>query len=192
MRTTQDDTRENEQIRIFDLLPRLGRSNKYIPDADLSIGDKKYPVELKTSDIAKKQISTARGVTFKKIDEWRNVPIWIFSQYEKPNNLTGEHYVLFPEQMEPIYKKLENNIRTGTKTLLGLNDWEKAKKILITEGFDRSALHKLEYAVNHKAVALNDPKINWSFVVENGYKINTAEELRKVVTSYYENRENEE
>ena len=192
MRTTQDDARENQQIEIFDLKARLGRSNKYTPDADLICDSLTCAVELKTSDVVRKAVSTARGVTIKKIDEWRKVPIWIFSQYEKPNRLTGEHYVLFVEQMEPVYKRLEEKIQKGSKTLAGLDDWKQARKILTAGKLNKSVLNKLDYAINHKAVALNDPKISWGYVVKNGTKIKTAEELRKIVKRYYEDKENEE
>ena len=188
MRTTQDDARENQQIKIFGLKARAGRSNKYTPDADLICETFECAVELKTSDIARKSVSTARGVTINKIDEWRKVPIWIFSQYEKPNQLTGEHYVLFPEQMEPLYKKLEDKIQKGTKTLAGLDDWKQARKILTAGKLNKSVLSKLDYAINHKAVALNDPKISWSYVAKNGTKIKTAEELRKVTKRYCEEK----
>ena len=188
MRTTQDDARENQQIKIFGLKARPGRSNKSTPDADLICETFECAVELKTSDIARKSVSTARGVTINKIDEGRKVPIWIFSQYEKPNQLTGEHYVLFPEQMEPLYKKLEDKIQKGTKTLAGLDDWKQARKILTAGKLNKSVLSKLDYAINHKAVALNDPKISWSYVAKNGTKIKTAEELRKVTKRYYEEK----
>ena len=71
LRTTQDDARENQQIAKFGLAAREGRSNKYTPDADLLCEGAQYVVELKTSDVAKKQVSTARGVTQDKIKEWR-------------------------------------------------------------------------------------------------------------------------
>ena len=63
IRTTQDDARENEQIRLFGLTPLQGRSNKYIPDATLGRMESSTKIELKTSDIVKKQVSTARNVT---------------------------------------------------------------------------------------------------------------------------------
>jgi len=185
LRTTQDDARENQQIAKFGLAARKGRSNKYTPDADLLCEGVPYEVELKTSDVVKKQVSTARGVTFEKIREWRNIPVWIFSQYEKPNRLTGENYVLFPRQMESYYKKLEDKIRKGTKKLAGLDDWNTAKSILVATGIDRAVLDKLDYAFNHKGCALNDPKIPWSYVVANGTKVSTASELQKIVKEYY-------
>ena len=187
-RTTQDDARENQQITKFDLDARKGRSNKYTPDADLLCEGSRYSVELKTSDVVKKAVSTARGVTFKKIAEWRKVPVWIFSQYEKPNRLTGEDYVLFPEQMEARYSKLESKIRKGSEKLAGLDDWDLAKNILAESNLDKAVLEKLDYAFNHKGCALNDPKIPWSYVVENGIKVSSAAELRKVVKEYNEAR----
>ena len=192
IRTTQDDARENQQIKIFGLKARNGRSNKYTPDADLVCEGVEYAVELKTSDIVKKAVSTARGVTIKKINEWRKVPMWIFSQYEKPNRLTGEHYVLFAEEMEPQYARLEKKIEEGSPKLAGLNDWEQAKKILTaSDEIDEFTVNKLDYAFHHKGVALNDPKIPWSYVVENGTKVNSDSDLR-VLAIEYENKENEE
>jgi len=185
LRTTQDDARENQQIAKFGLAAREGRSNKYTPDADLLCEGAQYEVELKTSDVAKKQISTARGVTFKKIEEWRKVQVWIFSQYERPNRLTGENYVLFPEQMEPYYKKLEDKIQKGTKKRAGLDDWNYAKSALVAIGFDNTVLNKLDYAFNHKGCALNDPKIPWSYVATNGTRVSSAAELREIVKRYY-------
>jgi len=185
MRTTQDDARENQQIALFDLLPRMGRSNKYTPDADLLCEGVIYEVELKTSDIVRKSISTARGVTFDKISEWRKVPVWIFSQYEKPNTLTGEHFVLFPEQMEEYYKKLEDKIRKGSDKLAGLDDWDEAMEILKNSTFDKAKLDKLDYAFNHKGCALNDPKIPWKYAMENGTRVTSSKELRDVTREYY-------
>ena len=185
LRTTQDDARENQQIAKFGLASREGRSNKYTPDADLLCEGAQYVVELKTSDVAKKQVSTARGVTLDKIKEWRKVQVWIFSQYERPNRLTGENYVLFPEEMEAYYKKLEDKIRKGTKKLAGLDDWNSAKSILVAAGIDNAALNKLDYAFNHKGCALNDPKIPWSYVETNGTRVSSAAELREIVKEYY-------
>ena len=92
IRTTQDDARENAQIELFELTPLQGRSNKYIPDATLIVDGIEHMVELKTSDVVKKQVSTARNVTLPKLDEYRKVH-WIFSQYQKTEDgfeFTGE------------------------------------------------------------------------------------------------------
>ena len=190
-RTTQDDKRENQQIALFDLVARKGRSNKYTPDADLMCKGFQYEVELKTSDVARKSVSTARGVTIEKIDEWRKVPVWVFSQYEKPNKLTGEHYALFRPQMEAFYEKTIKKIREGTKKLAGLNDWDAAMEILVSSHLDRSLIKKLDYAMRHKGTALNDPKIPWSYVVENGTKVDSDSDLRMLAIEY-KNKENEE
>jgi hypothetical protein len=189
VRTTQDDARENKQIKKFDLIAKKGRSNKYEPDAILSIDNVEFEVELKTSDIVKKQVSTARGVTINKINSWRNVPIWIFSQYEKPNNLTNEDYILFADQMEEFYKKLEAKIYNGSKKLIGLNEWQEARKLLVQGKINKGLLKKLDHAMNHKGAALNDPKITWKYVVENGFKIESASDLRSIVKKYLMNKE---
>ena len=82
VRTTQDDERENMQVKLFDLAPLQGRSNKYIPDAILAEGDIEHFIELKTCDARRKQVSTARNVTLNKIKEWEKV-WWVFSSYQK-------------------------------------------------------------------------------------------------------------
>ena len=82
MRVTQDDARETEQVSLFELNHLAGRSNKYIPDATITVDDVVYNLELKTSDVASKQVSTGRNVTIPKLETYRNVS-WIFSQYKK-------------------------------------------------------------------------------------------------------------
>ena len=170
-RTTQDDAREIKQAKQFDLELTLGRSNKYLPDAKLRFKDQEFDVELKTCNANKTSgtVSTARGVNMKKINEWRKVQIWIFSKHSN-NKLTGEHYVLSSKDMENFFQTCENKLKSGTKTLAGINDWQKAEKIL-ENNIDAEVLRKLKYAFRHKGVALNDPKISWTYITQNGKKI---------------------
>lgn len=152
-----------------------------MPDATLEIGPRSLDIELKTCNVStgKNQVSTARGVNLSKINEWRKVHLWIFSKHEN-NILVNDHYVLTPPQMEAFFKKCEEKLGAGSKKLAGLNDWRKASVILKENGLDAEILNKLEYAFNHKGVALNDPKIPWSYVRQNGTKITSAAELRKI------------
>ena len=180
-RTIQDDVREVSQAKTFNLKLTQGRSNKYTPDASLMIGNKTIDIELKTCNVStgKNQVSTARGVNLSKIHEWRKVHLWLFSKH-KNNVLVNEHYVLTSSQMEAFFQKCEDKLGAGSKKLAGLNDWKKASIILKENGLDKDILNKLEYAFNHKGVALNDPKIPWSYIEQNGTKITSPAELRKI------------
>ena len=180
-RTIQDDVREVSQAKIFNLKLTQGRSNRYMPDASLTIGPRSLDIELKTCNVStgKNQISTARGVNLSKINEWRKVHLWIFSKHEN-NILINDHYVLTSLQMEAFFKKCEEKLGAGSKKLAGLNDWKKASVILKENGLDSETLNKLEYAFSHKGVALNDPKISWSYVEQNGTRISSPSDLRKI------------
>jgi len=185
MRVTQDDSRENEQIKIFNLKPLQGRSNKYIPDASVVVDGEEYFIELKTSDIAKKQVSTARNVTLNKIKEWKRV-VWIFSQYQKTATgfvFTGEHYLAFGEDLEPWFQKQRDKINNGTPTYAGLADWESIKKYL-PEGKFSGKIQKLDNSFRKKGCGLNDPKISWKHVAECSIKVNSDElptHLRRIL-----------
>jgi len=165
MRVTQDDARENDQIRLFGLTPLQGRSNKYIPDATVVVGGIEHLIELKTSDIAKKQVSTARNVTLPKLEEWRKV-WWVFSQYEKAeggHHFTGEHWIAHGEDLQPWFAKQEKKILDGTPTYGGLNHWNKCRQLL--EGkMNDDDLQRLDNSFHKKGCGLNDPKIGWSEV----------------------------
>ena len=177
-RATNDNIREEKQGKLFDLNLRPGRSNKYQPDADIKWRGKDYSFELKTYSEKKSGVSTARGVTENKVNEWRKVDEWIFSQYTDGNELTGEHYRLSATEMEDFFSSIVDKIYTGTKKLAGLNDWAKAKEVLELCGFEEKLLNKLDYAFVHKGCALNDPKLPLSYVQENGTKISSATDLR--------------
>ncbi len=180
-RTIQDDIREVSQARCFDLALTKGRSNRYLPDASFSLLGRTFDIELKTCNAlsGKNQVSTARGVNISKLNEWRKVHLWIFSKHEN-NILTGEHYVLTTRQMETFFKTCEQKLNKGSKKLAGLDDWHQAKNILSESRINSLVLEKLEYAFSHKGVALNDPKISWSYIEQNGTKITSATELRKI------------
>jgi len=181
LRTIQDDIREVSQAKCFGLTLTQGRSNRYLPDASLSLPGKTLDVELKTCNAlsGKNQVSTARGVNVSKLNEWRKVHLWVFSKHEN-NILTGEHYVLTTRQMEAFFKTCEQKLNKGSKKLAGLDDWRQAKNILLESGINSLVLEKLEYAFSHKGVALNDPKIPWSYVEQNGTKITSPTDLRKI------------
>ena len=181
IRATNDNQREEAQAAQFGLTLRSGRSNKYTPDADLLFDGTLLSAELKTFSPAKRAVSTARGVKQKKIDDWREVDLWIFSAYAKGNALTGEHYVLTSTQMEGFFQKMEVKLHQGSSKLAGLADWERAKEFLEQGNFEDSLLQKLDYAFRDKGCALNDPKIPLSYLIDNGTKIRNEKDLKTLL-----------
>ena len=183
MRTTQDDARENKQIEVFELTALQGRSNKYIPDATFELNGKTVQVELKTSDVRKRQVSTARNVTLPKLDEYKKV-LWVFSQYQKTEEgfvFTGEHYACRGEDLEPWLEKQRQKLLWGTKSYAGLEHWEECKRVC--EGkVSADVLTKIDNVLQKRA-GLNDPKINWTTVEQLGTRLDPtrlAQHLREV------------
>ena len=185
MRTTQDDIRENKQLELFNLKALAGRSNKYIPDGTLEINNREVSVELKTSDVKRKQVSTARNLNLKKLSEYEKV-WWIFSQYEKTSKgqvLTGEHYICHGTDLKPWLDKQEAKLRKGTKTYAGLDLIDEMKKLC--EGkISKEDLLRVDNLF-HKRAGLNDPKIGWKTVVELGTKVdnnNPSKHIREIIS----------
>lgn len=179
---TQDDKREKSQIVLFDLTPLKGRSNKYIPDAFVQIKEKKWNIELKTFDKNKGLCSTARNVTLEKIENWRKVT-WLFSEYEKGGELTGNHWLVSGESMEPFFKEQETKILKGTKSYGGLEDWWELKDFAQSCGFNLEKLNKVE-KILVKRGGLNDPRISRKKIEELGIKLegkNLANSLREIL-----------
>ncbi len=185
IRVTQDDARENAQIELFELKQLQGRSNKYIPDATIIVDGIKHEIELKTSDVDKKQVSTARNVTLPKLDEYRKVH-WVFSQYQKTEDgfdFTGEHYYAHGTQLEPWLAKQKEKLLGGTKTYAGLRHWEQVREVCRGQ-VDEAILTKLGNVL-HKRAGLNDPKIMWSAVEKLGTKIDMlrpTQHLRELIS----------
>ena len=185
MRTTQDDIRENKQLKLFNLKALAGRSNKYIPDGTLKINNRQVSVELKTSDVKRKQVSTARNVTLKKLDEYEKV-WWIFSQYEKTSKgqvLTGEHYICHGTDLKPWLDKQRTKLRQGTKTYAGLDIIDNMKRLCEGE-ISKEDLLRVDNLF-HKRAGLNDPKIGWKTVVELGTKVdsnNPSKHIREIIS----------
>jgi hypothetical protein len=171
-RTTQDDERENMQINIFGLTALQGRSNKYTPDAIALVRGQQCLIELKTCDLKRKSVSTARGVTPEKINEWEKV-WWIFSLYKKEENgevSLVEHYLGDKNMLGGWFDKQRTRIQRGSKTYAGLGVWEEAHAIL-QETMNQKDLAKLNYSFRKKGLSLNDPKIPWSYIQNNCIKL---------------------
>ena len=184
----QDNGREMAQIDLFDLIETKGRSNKYLHDATLNLNGKQFRIELKTSDTEKGLVSTSRVVNLDKLDEYVRL-WWIFSKYYKKDcavqgfDFTGEHYLMFGEELKPWLDKQRNRIREGSKTYAGTNDWDLLKS-KVSESFPQDTLDRLEYSFYKYGASLNDPRINWKDVENYGHKIDPkrpAEHLRELI-----------
>ena len=176
IRTTQDDARENAQIELLKLTPLQGRSNKYIPDGTIMVDGTPELVELKTSDVEKKQVSTARNVTLPKIEEWQKV-WWVFSQYKKTSQgfeFTGNHYAAHGTELDEWFELQRKKILQGTKTYGGLDHWEKAKAILSEHNMPQETIERLNNSFHKKGCGLNDPKIGWRTIEKLCVKLNEA------------------
>ena len=172
-RVTQDDARENKQIELFGLTPLQGRSNKYIPDATIVVDKVEHKIELKTSDVVKKQVSTARNVTLPKLEEYKKVH-WVFSQYEKTEDedgfkFTGQHYYFSGDRLEPWCSAQRDKLMWGTKTYAGLGHWEEIAQVCKGR-VDESVMKRMDNVLRKRA-GLNDPKISWKYVQEHGIKL---------------------
>jgi len=192
-RTTQDDIREQLQLESFGLKPiGIGRSNKYVPDATLDGFD--VQIELKSSDVAKGQISTCREFGLKKLEQYRQV-VFIFSQYQKSK--TGvkllKHVFCTPDQLEPFFKKVENNIhRPSPRSIFGgLDEWKSIKEHLIQTGFcSDTDINRLS-ATFERGTRQNDPKIAWHEVETWGTVLDNKrlqEHLKEMLTEYIKNK----
>ena len=170
MRTTQDDSRENEQIKIFKLTPYKGRSNKYTPDAYVKIKGKKYDIELKTRDIKKSGVSTSREFSIQKIEEWKKNDAFIFSSYEKlPNGfIFHQHVFCTAKQLKPFFDKQEKKQNEGHAGRVGLKKYnEEYRHLLVKGGLDKPTLEKFDKTIL-QGTKLNDPKISWKDIINWG------------------------
>ena len=186
MRTTQDDGRENKQIKLFGLTAAKGRSNKYTSDASVTYNGKKYMLELKSSDVTKGNISTSRDFGRDKIEAWKINDGFIFSQFRKTeegDELTGEHVFCTHEQLRPFYDKQIEKQNEGVADRAGLSEWEGVYDILEEHLTPREAA-RIERTFEW-GTKLNDPKMRWSKLKEWGTLLdaqNPRKHLRELLT----------
>ena len=191
-RTTQDDAREKEQIRIFKLKGTEGRSNKYIHDGNFKEEEltqilKNINLELKTCDVSRGSVTTCRDLSLEKLEIYGKC-WWIVSVYRKKDNqagfeFTGEHYAFHGKDPEKWIERQKKNITQGTIKYAGLEDWNRCLKILEENNFDTDKLKKLDHTFK-KGCARNDPPIQLNYVKKIGIKIDPnrpAEHLREII-----------
>ena len=186
MRPTQDDGRENQQIKLFGLAPEKGRSNKYTSDASWTHNGKKYLVELKSCDVTKLKISTSRDFGRHKIEDWKINDGFIFSQFRKTEEhaeLTGKHIFCTYEQLRPFFDKQIKKQNEGVADRAGLSEWEGVSAILeehLTPRQTERIKKTFEWGTK-----LNDPRMKWLNLEEWGTVLDPRDprkHLRELLT----------
>lgn len=149
--SVQDDTREKELIKIFELvkLPQLKARegiDAFIPDRL-----KFHPIELKST--TKGGVSTARDVGFEHLKKWRS-RYWLFGIYSKTRQLEEVRFAR-PEQLETCFARIEAKITDN------LAPWLKIKNTLDISPDDLAHMEKIV----RRGITLNDPQIPKSLVL---------------------------
>ena len=179
----QDDELEKEQCRIFKLHQNPDRTGY---DANVFINFTEYQFELKTYEKTSRSITTHHTLNNKRIREYKK-RLWIISEYDKNNNnqLTGEHYLLFPEDLETWFEKQEKRLYEGTEKApgLGLKFFYELKNFALEKGFKKTdELQQLEDELNKAGI--NNPKISANKAIGWGTKLDTTrpdKSLREVL-----------
>lgn len=168
---TQDDGREKKQIEIFGLQKKSknNRGSKYLPDATITVGGKRYAIELKTG--YKTSFSTARGMSRDKVESWkRENDFYIFSKYEKTEKgfefkrhiaCTNEHLKFF---FDHVIDKVDVNGHAGK---VGLGEYASLVKPLLEGALSKDLLDRVDKTVK-VGTEYNDPKINIQKIVDHG------------------------
>lgn len=167
----QDSVREDQLASLFNLRKN---PNRLGPDA---FDEKGNPFELKTT--TQNSVGTGRDVSIEMIQQWRQ-RYWIVA---KGLNLKSGFepeaiYFLDPQMIDRALAKIEEHIKPdiqlGDKALPHLDGKVSTREI-----------ERLRYLIS-RGSTLNNPKIPWHYVAENGILISKdhASELRKLVETH--------
>jgi len=150
----QDNRRERQIADLCGLKPAKSRSGADAHDA------KGNPFELKSG--TKGSFTTARDVGIHTLAEWRS-KYWIFAMGR--NLTTGFEiqslHIAHPDHLEPYFSKIES--RLEKELGYGREALEAAKSC----GVAKEKLEKVWYLIS-RGVTLNNPKIPFALVQENG------------------------
>lgn len=171
----QDDEREEYAIELFELEKDSDEGRWWI-DAHLTIGNSRFPFELKSTSTW--SVTTVRDFGLDHIEKWK-WKHWLISVYND-----GELYFLYwsPKRMAPWILEKEAYISPDLKICeianknFSLNDlysilWEKTKYSLD----DARKLHKKQYKINEYKNMMD---------LENGYSPNKMLKILKDRASY--------
>lgn len=192
--TAQDDEREKEQIKIFNLeeFSEHNRGREYFPDAKLKIDNKFYTIELKTkpkfqfSKGKKKNyrsVSTARGFGPGKVKEWsEKVDLFLFSEHD--NGVFEKHYLLTFEMLKPeLKRKVLDPYYKGRKSYYGVDKFNSVILPLLENNIPKDEILKFKHTFENGA-KLNDPKISWTFIENNGILVKNRKDIVDFIIKY--------
>ena len=191
---TQDDTRENEQIRIFGLQRKSesNRGSKYLPDAFIVVDREIYDIELKTG--GKTSFSSARGMCREKIGDWKRNNFFIFSKYEKTkSNKLGfkftKHIICKPEHLQFFFDKVIKAVNvSGHAGKIGLDQYKKLIRPFLylapAINSNKELLEKFDKTIK-VGTEYNDPKISIKKMVQHGgHELDISGDLTQQVINY--------
>ncbi len=187
---TQDDSRENEQIKIFGLQrkSKSNRGSKYLPDAAITVGGKTYDIELKTG--SKASFSTARGMSRDKVNDWKKNDFFIFSKYEKDNTgfVFTRHIICQPKHLQFFFDHVIDKVNvSGHAGKVGLDQYNALIRPLLENYLSEELLMKHDKTVKVGS-EYNDPKVNVQKIVDHGgFDLDLGKCLKQQLVNYIKN-----
>ena len=184
---SQDDSRENEQIRIFGLNRKSesNRGQEYTFDAFVEIDGVIYNSELKTG--SKNTFSTARGMCREKIEEWKKNDFFIFSKYKKIKQgfVFTRHVVCTPAHLQWWFDKVIDWVDvSGHAGKIGLDEYKRDIRPLVETILPKSLMTRFDKTVR-VGTQYNDPKININTLLKNGAtELNMKGDLEQQLRDY--------
>ena len=189
---SQDDVREKAQKELFGIsdYSETGRSDVYTPDGKKSIGGNEFTIELKTkpecSGTGKKKygFSTARNFGNKKVEDWRKVNVFIFSEFAGAdfNGIFTRHIAISYDDLFPILeKKVLKPYREGRQPrwnsdgYYGMEEFEK-NILPLLGNLSPEDVKRVTHTIE-VGTSLNDPKFTWNELSARGTMIESEEDL---------------
>jgi len=186
-RTRQDDKIENKQLKCLGMIPGPGRSNKYVPDGSLLVGNTTYKGELKSTSENRGHFSTSSRMGLKKVEAWKKgFDFAVFSVVDDSDNFV-DHYLCFHQDLEPFYKKVIDKQNEGHAGRAGMDLWNRAQEQLQELGWCKKELEKL-HKQNLFGSRINDPGISVADVKDWGIKLNNEDPKRHLEQLLKENK----
>lgn len=164
------DPNEDKETVLIDRFGLIKYSETYNRPYDALDGfNNKY--EIKST--SKGPVSTARDCNINHIHKWRNV-IWIVGVWNRNSSTYGDIHLLRPQEMKGWLDTMENEY----------NEIESIRQEILKEFRKRDDINQvmLEKMLK-RSLTKNDPRIPYDYIVANGIKIETKEDLFNVVAN---------
>jgi hypothetical protein len=136
----QDDARENELVKLFELQQTEGRKRSDI-DAFLDVDGTRINFELKSTTV--RSVSTASPLTINHIEKWKDYH-WIIGVYDKKTEKLTHCYYGSPADMSGWLDYMKKDIQRGLVASKYLR--EKIEKTLLFEIFGEKPVYTYKEA----------------------------------------------